>query len=154
MEIKFPPSKSLSRSFTLIELIVVIIIVGILAAMGITQYSKTVEKARFAEAKIIFGNVIKLAAAYRLENGSIVGMINNDVNIGSAADQIPEYPNCRSSYYFSYNTISSDPVLNLGYARCTAGGKTPQGADGGCQFSHNLVTGVTSMVSCWGDYVK
>ncbi|MBU0547795.1 MAG: prepilin-type N-terminal cleavage/methylation domain-containing protein, partial [Candidatus Omnitrophica bacterium] len=34
------------KGFTLIELIVVIIIVGILASVGMTQYTKVVEKGR------------------------------------------------------------------------------------------------------------
>ena len=122
-------SKS-SSSFTLIELIVVIIIVGILAAVGISQYSKTVEKSRGTEAKMIIGQIRKLAFAYRLENGTITGMTESDVNIGTLDNQIPS--TCRTSHYFYYGlgTIS-DPVFYVYANRCTSGGKSPQGTTAG-----------------------
>jgi len=69
-----PQPKYRLRSFTLIELIIVIIIVGILATLGISQYARMVEKTRSTEAKMIFGDVRKLAYQYRLENGTIAGM--------------------------------------------------------------------------------
>ena len=137
------PSKALSRSFTLIELIVVIIIVGILAALGISQYSKMVEKSRRAEAKMILGQMLRLATAYRLENGVITGVANGDLNLGTSADQIPT--SCRSTNYFSYGFYLGfpDPYIGLFATRCTSGGKSPQGSEAaGYWWNVQLDTGI------------
>ena len=122
----------LVRGFTLLELIVVIIIVGILATLGITQYGRMVEKMRTAEARQILGDIRKLGYAYWLANGTVTGMTNADVNIGTASDQLPAYPNCRSSHYFCYNMELAEvcagyPVIYYA-TRCTSGGKSPQGS--------------------------
>jgi hypothetical protein len=45
-----------------------------------------VEKTRGAEATVILGDIRNLAYKYRLENGTINGIQNSDVNIGTAAD--------------------------------------------------------------------
>ena len=63
------------RSFTLLELIIVIIIIGILAVLGFTQYGRMVERSRGAEAKAILGDIRKLAYAYRMEHGNLGGLI-------------------------------------------------------------------------------
>jgi prepilin-type N-terminal cleavage/methylation domain-containing protein len=139
-----PPTKSLrafknivsekEHGFTLLELVVVILIIGVLATLGFTQYGMMVEKSRGAEAKAILGDVRKLAFVYRLANGTITGMTYSDVNIGSASDQIP-YP-CRSSHYFAYDfwahpSSATDPVLRACASRCGVNGwgpgKPPQG---------------------------
>ncbi len=41
----------MSKGFTLIELLVVIAIIGILSSIGIIQYSKVIEKSRYARAQ-------------------------------------------------------------------------------------------------------
>ena len=132
--------------FTLLELVVVIIILGVLATLGFTQYGAMVEKARGAEARQIFGDIRNLAYAYRLANGTVTGMTDADVNIGTAADQIPSYlGGCRSSHYFSYAVwgyISPDPWVVIYAYRCSAGGKPPQGSSARCACLYaNLVTG-------------
>lgn len=119
------------RGFTLIELIVVIIIVGILAAVGISQYSRTVEKGRGSEAKMIIGEIREHAYEYWLTNGTLTGITNADVNIGTNASQIPEQSNCRSTHYYNYKIWTPDGILAAYTAfRCTSGGKPPQGQSG------------------------
>ena len=108
--------RSLTSAFTLVELIIVIIIVGILASLGLTQYEKVVEKSRTAEAKVRIGVMRNLAYQYYLENGSVDGITASDVAGES----------CSSNNFFEYNrwTRSSDCVLLGGY-RCSSGGKSP-----------------------------
>jgi len=115
------------HGFTLIELIIVIIVVGILAALGISQYSKIVEKSRGAEARMILGQVRKLAFEYYFQNGTITGITDADVNIGTESNQIPS--SCRSTHYFKYRSGGGVSGTEWGWCadRCASGGKSPQG---------------------------
>ncbi len=151
--------KSSIKSFTLIELIVVIIIIGILAAVGLTQYSKTVEKGRGAEARMILGEIRTLAVAYRLEHGTVNGTFRADFNIGTDQDQFPVRVPCRSSHYFGYDLgsywwlpYSSDPVFVAYATRCTAGGKAPQGVSAGTLILTSDLAAGTDTWSGTGGY--
>jgi prepilin-type N-terminal cleavage/methylation domain-containing protein len=115
------------RGFTLLELIIVIVILGILATLGFSQYTKMLENERGAELKVVLATIRNLAIEYRLKNGTTTGIQNSDVNIGTDSDQFP-YNTCNSNYYFSYHLdlgYFSDPNANYYACRCTTGGKTP-----------------------------
>ncbi|TAM35447.1 prepilin-type N-terminal cleavage/methylation domain-containing protein [bacterium] len=116
-----PTSQSSIKSFTLIELIVVIIIVGILAAVGMNQYTKVVEKSRLAEAKIRIGTMRQFAYEYYLENGTVSGITDNNLGV----DNI-----CSSTNYYAYYTGDGGTFVDFHARRCTSGGKTPNGSIG------------------------
>lgn len=106
----------MKQGFTLIELIVVIIIVGILAAVGMTQYTKVVEKGRAGEARVVLGSLRTAEVAEFQENGAYATV----ANLGVAAPTA-----CAGTHYFTYGCDTGTGLCTA--TRCTTGGKTPTG---------------------------
>jgi prepilin-type N-terminal cleavage/methylation domain-containing protein len=108
----------MKKGFTLLELIVVIIIIGILATLGFAQYSKTLEKGRGAEAKMILGQIRLAETAYYLEyDAYATGIAVLAINAPTA---------CTTTHYFSYSAVGTTTAAGIGTAlRCTTAGKTP-----------------------------
>jgi len=116
------------HAFTLLELIVVIIIIGILASLGFVAYSYQIEKARDVEAVRILSGWLTLVDAYYLEQGwqaIDTSVIVNNLRPAGALDCSPEY-------YFRYSTASyvscGGGFVQLTATRCTSNGKEPQAA--------------------------
>ena len=151
----------MKKGFTLLELIVVIVIIGILATLGFSQYTRMIERSRGAEGRQVLGAIRNQAAALWVERNSggaaptiPVGVIvNATVGIGNLAGQISDA--CAAavpstSYYFSYGVAQN--VTNNGFVgtatRCTgANGKQPGGpAATTLTLTSNFVTGT----DIWG----
>lgn len=64
-----------SSGFTLVELMVVVAIIGILAAVAIPNYQKYQAKARQSEAKIALASVFTAEKSFNSEKGSYTGCL-------------------------------------------------------------------------------
>ncbi|MFA6378648.1 MAG: prepilin-type N-terminal cleavage/methylation domain-containing protein [Candidatus Omnitrophota bacterium] len=73
-----------NNGFTLLEIVIVIIIVAILAAVGIPKYTGAVEKARASEGTYILGTLLSAQERYFLENNVFASNVADlDVQIPS-----------------------------------------------------------------------
>lgn len=61
---------SIHQGFTLIELLIVVLIIGILAAVALPQYQKTVVKSKAAQMQTLLDAVVKASDLYYLHNGT------------------------------------------------------------------------------------
>lgn len=73
-----------NEGFTLIELMIVVAIVGVLAAIAIPSFTGYVQRARMAESVSFLGEIKQRQEAYRAEFGQYA-----DVSAGSLANYTP-----------------------------------------------------------------
>ncbi|MFA5388246.1 MAG: prepilin-type N-terminal cleavage/methylation domain-containing protein [Candidatus Omnitrophota bacterium] len=59
------------KGFTLLELLIVVIILGVLASIALPQYTATIEKARSGEAVINIGAIRVALDRYWYQNGAL-----------------------------------------------------------------------------------
>ncbi len=136
------------KGFTLLELIIVIIIVGILATVGLNQYTTIIERGRAGEARANLGAMRKLANEYYLKNGTLDTVALLDLGVGSSG---PMSTGCNSASYYYYSRVGYEDHVNMYAYRCTANGKNPNfdstyrirlsyypvsgSSNGGCQWT-------------------
>ena len=65
------------KGFTLLEVLIVVIIIGILAAIALPQYTATIEKSKSAEAATNVGSIRTALDRYWYQNGAVTTTIDN-----------------------------------------------------------------------------
>ena len=126
--------------FTLLEIIIVIIIIGVLAALALPQFIKTVEFSKGAEALANYATLRSSMARYNLRNsnsysGASLTAINLDVtnpsfNAGAGV----------ANSHFDYAFSPADPVTTTNAYTIVATRSTYDGGNAGSSITFSEAT--------------
>lgn len=141
--------KNAAGGFTLIELMIAVVVVGILAAIAYPSYIEQVRKSRRADAKAALLTAAQTMERYYTENNSYAGAAANPSDGGIIPDHAP------------VDRPHADRTYDISFSQRTATGFTIQATRTGTQASDTTcgdytltntgMKGVTvgSVATCW-----
>ena len=94
----------MKKGFTIIELLVVVLIIGVLSAIALPQYQKAVKRAKGAEALTVMKATVDAVNAYYLANGSYPFMDNEN-----PTELSPDLPKMK---HWQYAQVGSVPTIS------------------------------------------
>lgn len=115
----------MKQAFTLIELLVVVLIIGILSAIALPQYEKSVEKSRMSEALLNISALERAIDVYLLANG--YPSSGSEIFIGTSSNNaldidITQSMTCNlmdecSNKYFNYAAYCNSSICAIHVCR-------------------------------------
>ncbi len=115
--------KQNKKAFTLIEILVVVLIIGILAAIAVPQYQKAVIKSRYTQLKLLAQSLVQAQEAYYLANNTYsVSFRNLDISIAGTPTsnedlrRLFDWGVCEIDAKSSYKAVACyNSTVNMGY---------------------------------------
>lgn len=104
-----PPSSRRARGFTLIEIMVVIAILGILAALIVPRIVGRTDDARIAAAKTDIATLMQALKLYRLDNARYPSTEQGLRALIEKPTSEPLPPNWKQGGYLERNSVPKDP---------------------------------------------
>jgi type IV pilus assembly protein PilE len=120
------------HGFTLIELMIVVTVIGILAAIAYPSYQDYIRRARRIEAQSVMMDIQLMQEKYRI----------NHVSYGGLAD-LGTFPSDYYTFAISGNTVSAYTIT------ATAKSGTSQASDSGCTSLTLNQASTKTPDSCW-----
>lgn len=118
------------RGVSLLEVLVVLLILTTLLAIALPKYKKAIEKARAAEALVLFKRVVEAQKMYYSTNGKFADTFDElDVSIPWTGDTNVTYVNSsdtRSNEYWSLSINSSGTEISRSMSILRLGGDYPK----------------------------
>ena len=102
--------KFYSDGFTLVELLIVIVIIGVLAGISVAAYSGVQKSARDSTVQSDLSNAMKQLAMYEVENGA-VPITSADIRSMSIKPTKNAYITGRNNFYYCVNKETGQYAL-------------------------------------------
>ena len=113
-EIFMKSFKSLRRAFTLVEIMIVVLIIGILLAIAIPNFIRARESSR---AKACVSNLRQVDSAkeqWAMDYRQAAGSATTSATLTGASGYIKSTPLCPSSATYTVNPVGTDPTCSVG----------------------------------------
>ena len=107
-------NKKRKKGFTILEILVVVLIIGILAAIALPAYFRAVEKSRVSEPINILGTIAKAQKRHKMQNlGYTTDVSDLDLSYSKFSDGNPATGSEFDGEYFDYKVYGDDEKAAL-----------------------------------------
>jgi type IV pilus assembly protein PilE len=126
--------RSSAAGFTLIELMLVVVIVGVLAMVAVPSYQKQVAKGRRADAITALSVIVQAQERWRSNRGAYASSLENELILSTQSE--------KKHYNLSLSGVRDPASFNFGYiAKATPTSSGPQSGDSDCKSMSIRVDG-------------